>query len=99
MATFTDRWRQLNWDDIALRINSKTAADVERALSARQLTREDLMALLSPAASTYLEPMAQRAQRLTRQLWQHGELLRAALSLKPVRQRLHLLRLLHEQPH
>lgn len=35
MATFTDRWRQLNWDDIALRINSKTAADVERALSAR----------------------------------------------------------------
>ncbi|MXS64965.1 2-iminoacetate synthase ThiH, partial [Escherichia coli] len=44
MATFTDRWRQLNWDDIALRINSKTSADVERALTARHLTREDLMA-------------------------------------------------------
>lgn len=67
MRTFTERWRQLNWDDIALRINSKTAADVERALQARHLTREDLMALLSPAASAYLEPMAQRAQRLTRQ--------------------------------
>ena len=67
MATFTDRWRQLNWDDIALRINSKTSADVERALTAKHLTREDLMALLSPAASAYLEPMAQRAQRLTRQ--------------------------------
>ena len=67
MSTFTERWRQLNWDDIALRINSKTAADVERALHARHLTREDLMALLSPAASAYLEPMAQRAQRLTRQ--------------------------------
>ena len=67
MATFTDRWRQLNWDDIALRINSKTSADVERALTARHVTREDLMALLSPAASAYLEPMAQRAQRLTRQ--------------------------------
>ena len=67
MSTFTERWRQLNWDDIALRINSKTAADVERALNARHLTREDLMALLSPAASAYLEPMAQRAQRLTRQ--------------------------------
>lgn len=51
MATFTDRWRQLNWDDIALRINSKTSADVERALTAKHLTREDLMALLSPAAS------------------------------------------------
>ncbi len=48
MATFTDRWRELGWDDIALRINSKTAADVERALHARHLTREDLMALLSP---------------------------------------------------
>ena len=48
MATFTDRWRQLNWDDIALRINSKTSADVERALTAKH--------------------------------WQHGELLRAALS-------------------
>ena len=44
MSTFTERWRELNWDDIALRINSKTAADVEHALHARQLTREDLMA-------------------------------------------------------
>ena len=35
MSTFTERWRQLSWDDIALRINSKTAADVERALHAR----------------------------------------------------------------
>lgn len=48
MKTFTDRWRQLDWDDIRLRINSKTPADVERALNARQLTREDMMALLSP---------------------------------------------------
>ncbi|VTP62324.1 2-iminoacetate synthase [Leclercia adecarboxylata] len=31
MNTFTDRWRQLDWDDIGLRINSKTPADVERA--------------------------------------------------------------------
>lgn len=57
MTTFTDRWRQLNWDDIALRINSKTQADVERALQARHLSRDDMMALLSPAASTFLEPM------------------------------------------
>ena len=80
MATFTDRWRQLNWDDIALRINSKTSADVERALTAKHLTREDLMALLSPAASAYLEPMAQRATPHPPAFWQHGELLRAALS-------------------
>lgn len=67
MKTFSDRWRQLEWDDIRLRINSKTAADVEQALAAKQLTRDDMMALLSPAAAGYLEPLAQRAQRLTRQ--------------------------------
>lgn len=65
--TFTERWRELDWDDIRLRINSKTAADVERALSARTITRDDLMALLSPTASHYLEPLAQQAQKLTRQ--------------------------------
>ena len=67
MNTFTDRWRQLDWDDIRLRINGKTPADVERALAAKQLSRDDMMALLSPAAADYLEPLAQRAQRLTRQ--------------------------------
>lgn len=48
MNTFTDRWRQLDWDDIRLRINAKTTADVERALAAKQLNRDDMMALLSP---------------------------------------------------
>ena len=66
MKTFTDRWQQLDWDDIRLRINSKTSADVERALNAHP-SRDDMMALLSPAASAYLEPLAQRAQTLTRQ--------------------------------
>ena len=41
MKTFSDRWRQLDWDDIRLRINGKTAVDVERALNASQLTRDD----------------------------------------------------------
>ncbi|MFO5689138.1 2-iminoacetate synthase ThiH, partial [Klebsiella pneumoniae] len=54
MKTFSDRWRQLEWDDIRLRINSKTAADVERALAAKQLTRDDMMAPLSPAAANLL---------------------------------------------
>lgn len=70
-ARFTDSWRQLDWDDITLRINSKTAADVEKAMLASHPTREDMMALLSPAASHYLEPLAQRAQSLTRQRFGH----------------------------
>ncbi len=86
MKTFSDRWRQLEWDDIRLRINSKTAADVERALAAKQLTRDDMMALLSPAAANYLEPLAQRvAAPHPAALRQYRQLLRAAVSLQPVR--------------
>lgn len=68
---FHKHWQQLNWYELALRINSKTTCDVEQALSADKLTREDFMALLSPAAAAYLEPLAQRAQQLTRQRFGH----------------------------
>lgn len=64
---FSNRWQQLDWDDITLRINSKTAGDVVDALNAEKLTRDNFMALISPAAAVYLEPLAQRAQQLTRQ--------------------------------
>lgn len=67
MITFTDRWRELDWNHITLAINSKRPRDVERALAAPKPTADDVMALLSPAAADYLEPMAQKAQRLTRQ--------------------------------
>lgn len=41
---------------------------MERALNADKLTRDDFMALISPAAALHLEPLAQRArQLLTRQ--------------------------------
>ncbi|CPR14995.1 2-iminoacetate synthase ThiH [Brenneria goodwinii] len=64
---FQTVWQQLDWDDLTLRINSKTTRDVERALGAARPDREDFMALLSPAAAPYLEALAQRAQQLTRQ--------------------------------
>ncbi len=67
MSNFTEVWSTLGWDDISLRINSKTAPDVERALSQDKISRDDFMALISPAALPYLEQMAQRAQNLTRQ--------------------------------
>lgn len=71
MKTFTDRWRELDWDDIRLRINGKTPEDVERALRCPRPGREEMMALLSPAADAYLEPLARQAQRLTRQRFGH----------------------------
>ncbi|MEA2068523.1 MAG: 2-iminoacetate synthase ThiH [Verrucomicrobiota bacterium] len=43
-----------------------TAADIERALGAESPTERELAALLSPKAAEYLEPMAQRAQAITR---------------------------------
>ncbi|MEE3664780.1 2-iminoacetate synthase ThiH [Brenneria sp. g21c3] len=64
---FQTVWQRLDWDDLTLRINSKTARDVEQALAAARPDREDFMALISPAAAPYLEPLAQRAQQLTRQ--------------------------------
>ncbi|MCG8710829.1 2-iminoacetate synthase ThiH [Brenneria sp. 4F2] len=68
MATdFQTVWQRLDWDDLTLRINGKTARDVEQALTASRPDREDFMALISPAAAPYLEPMAQRARHLTRQ--------------------------------
>ncbi len=43
-----------------------TAADVERALGAESPNERELAALLSPVAADFLEPMAQRAQAITR---------------------------------
>ncbi len=44
-----------------------TPADVERALSQERLDILDFLALLSPAATPYLEQMAQKAHRITLQ--------------------------------
>lgn len=49
------------------RAHAATAADVERALAAPTVGMEHLPALLSPAARDYLEPLARRAERITRE--------------------------------
>jgi len=36
MKSCVSQWEKLEWDDIRLRINSKTAADVEWALNATE---------------------------------------------------------------
>ncbi|XBS71767.1 2-iminoacetate synthase ThiH [Acerihabitans sp. KWT182] len=67
MNSFYNRWQCIQWDNTGLKINARTAEEVERALTADRPDLNDFMALLSPAAMPYLEPLAQRAQRLTRQ--------------------------------
>ncbi|BCR05951.1 thiamine biosynthesis protein ThiH [Desulfuromonas versatilis] len=63
------------------RIEGKTAADVERAVHAERLRIDDFMALLSPAAQDFLEPMAARAHRVTTQRFGRNILLYAPLYL------------------
>ena len=65
--SFLDTFNQLDWDEIKLTIASKTAADVEQALSASRLNHDQFLALISPAATPFLEQMAQKSLQLTRQ--------------------------------
>jgi len=65
--TFSEQIKNYQWDDVRLSIYSKTAQDVERALSRSRLDLEDFKALISPAAEPFLEHMAQRSQQLTQQ--------------------------------
>ena len=52
--------------NIALSIQSKTNKHVEQALGKTSRNLDDFMALISPAATPYLEEMAAQSQMLTR---------------------------------
>lgn len=72
MMTFSQIFNTLNWDDVALSIHSKTAQDVELALSKERLDLDDFAALISSAAEPYIESMAQKSYALTRQRFGHN---------------------------
>jgi 2-iminoacetate synthase len=65
--SFFDVWKQHDFAETSRVIQSKTAADVRRALGRVRagLDLDDLAALLSPAAAPFLEEMAQLSHRLT----------------------------------
>ncbi len=65
MSSFKDLFETYSWDEVKESIYSKTKNDVEHALNTSRRTLEDFKALISPAAATYLEPMAQLSQQLT----------------------------------
>lgn len=67
MAAFTEIYQQLDWHQLVIQINSKSPQEVEKAICADRLSLNDFMALISPAAYPYLEVIAQKAQKLTRQ--------------------------------
>lgn len=63
--SFYNTLATLDNDALHRRLVLTTPADVERALSKERLDAQDYLSLLAPAAEAYLEPMAQRAHRLT----------------------------------
>lgn len=57
-----------SWEETTASIASKTDADVRAALAKEgQLSVDDFMALISPAATPYMEQMARKSQRITRE--------------------------------
>lgn len=79
--SFVEELGKYTPEDVLTRIENKRADDVERALSAERLRTEDFMALLSPAAAPFLEQMAGKAHRLTRQRFGNNILMYAPLYL------------------
>lgn len=71
MMSFSAYLDKLDWNNIRLSLYGKTDDDVKIALAKDKLDMSDLMALLSPAASRYLETMAIKAQKITRQRFGH----------------------------
>ncbi len=62
---FSEELKKISWSETTERIYAKNARDVERALSKERLELDDFMALISPAAQSYLDIMAELSQRYT----------------------------------
>lgn len=64
---FSEELEKISWNDTTEAVYAKTEADVKRALAKEQLTVDDFMALISPAAEPYLETMAVLSRQYTMQ--------------------------------
>ena len=65
MSNFQQIFDQHNWDEVKQSIYTKNKHDVQNALKKQKLNLEDFKALISPAATPYLEQMALKSQHLT----------------------------------
>ncbi|PPI87633.1 2-iminoacetate synthase ThiH (plasmid) [Candidatus Pantoea edessiphila] len=67
MESFTEYWKNINWDNLSSYIYSQNKKDVLKALESKTFDSKTISALLSPAAKIYIEHIAKTAQKLTRQ--------------------------------
>ncbi len=79
--SFLEILNQYAYPGVRDQIEAATGSDVERALSREHPDVRDLAALLSPAAASYLEPLARKAHSLTVQRFGRNILLYAPLYL------------------
>jgi len=63
--SFSEEIEKLDWEDIRNTIEGATAREVERSLQTERRNMRDVLTLLSPAAESYLESMAQIAHNIT----------------------------------
>ncbi len=66
MSTFKTIFDQYDWNETLSGILSKTEKDVKRALQSSKRDLEDFKALISPAATPFLEQMAQQSSAITK---------------------------------
>lgn len=66
MKNFKDLLDGYQWGEVSSSIAAKTSDDVEASLASSRRTLEDFKALISPAATPYLEQMAQLSHALTK---------------------------------
>jgi 2-iminoacetate synthase len=68
-TSFVKEWEQYTFPQIGEKIMNATPAGVRRALARAggRIDMDDFAALISPAAESFLEPMAQISHRLTRE--------------------------------
>ncbi len=64
---FSEELAKYSWEQTSERILSMRSGDVEKALGKEHLSVEDFMALVSPAAEAYLEPMARLSRKYTQE--------------------------------
>lgn len=66
MKTFKSVFGEYDWETIQPKIYQTTTKQVEHALAKSKRNLDDFIALISPAATTYLEQMAQECHELTK---------------------------------
>jgi 2-iminoacetate synthase len=65
MSSFSTVFDRYSWEQVREQVYSKTSTDVEVALHKTDRSLDDFMAMVSPAAAAYLEPMARMSHEAT----------------------------------